>query len=153
MHAGAMKTHTRRSVRLVAASVLAGTVALAASGCAFVQRQTGDAWAVTYEVRVDRPTGSTLSDLRIDGAESRGNSPKVVTIGTAATTQRDGGGSRWEHKMVVIAKQQASVSATPESGATAQCRILLDGKREIAKQTSAAPGEPVTCSVRTPSFK
>ena len=148
-----MKTRTRRSVRLVAAAVLASSIVFAASGCAFVQRHTGDAWAVTYEVHVDRPTGSTLSDVRVEGAARRGDSPKLHKIGTELTTVKDGGGSRWEREVVVLAEQHASVRATPESGATARCRILLDGTREIAKQTSAAPGEPVTCSVHTPAFK
>lgn len=153
VHAGAMKTHARRSVRLVASAVLASSIVLAASGCAFVQRHTGDAWAVTYEVHVDQPTGSTLSGIRVEGAERRGDSPRLHKIGTEVTTAKDGVGSRWEREVVVLAEQHASVSATPEPGATARCRILLDGTREIAKQTSVAPGEPVTCSVHTPSFK
>ncbi|VXB96280.1 conserved hypothetical protein [Exiguobacterium sp. 8A] len=153
LHAEAMKTRTRRSIRLAAVSLLAGSVVLAASGCAFVQQQTGDAWAVTYEIRVDDPTGSTLSDIRVEGAEARGDESKLHKIGTEATTRTDGAGSAWVHEAVVLAKQRASVSATPAPGVTAECRILLDGKREIAKQTSDGPGEPVDCSVRTPSFK
>lgn len=147
-----MNARIQNSVRIVAAGLLAGAVALAGTGCSVIQQQTGDAWAVTYEVHVDRPVGARLSDVRVEGAERRGDAPEVHRIGAGETEAKDGEGSRWEHETVVLAEQRASVRATPEQGATATCRVLLDGEREIAAQTSSAPGKPVTCSVDTPAF-
>lgn len=146
-----MSERNRRTVRLLAAAVVVGSVALITTGCSVVQRQTGDAWAVTYEVQVDAPTGSALSDVRVEGAEQRGDAPEVHRLGTRDTDATDGDGSRWQHHAIVLAEQRASVRATPPEGATATCRILLDGKREIATET-ATVGEPVTCSADTPAF-
>lgn len=104
---------------------------------------------MTYEVSVDQPSGAALTDVRVEGAEKRGDAPEVHRLGTQETsTQKTG---TWEHESIVLAEQRASVRATPARGATATCRILLDGKREIATETAAA-GEPVTCSVDTPAF-
>ncbi|MBF4586503.1 hypothetical protein [Curtobacterium sp. VKM Ac-2887] len=149
-----MTERIHRPVRLVAAAVLAGGLALTATGCSFIQQQTGDAWAVTYQVQVDGPAGSELTDVRVEGAEKRGDAPEVHRLGTQETgTQKTGSQETgtWEHESIVLAEQRASVRATPARGATATCRILLDGKREIATETAAA-GEPVTCSVDTPAF-
>ncbi|WFR67565.1 hypothetical protein P9139_03400 [Curtobacterium flaccumfaciens] len=146
-----MSEHNRPTARLLAVVVVAGSVAVLATGCSFVQRQTGDAWAVTYEVQVDAPTGSALSDVRVEGAEQRGDAPEVHRLGTQDTDAADGDGSRWQHDVIVLAEQRASVRAAPPEGATATCRILLDGKREIATETATA-GEPVTCSADTPAF-
>ncbi|WP_420369240.1 hypothetical protein [Curtobacterium sp. L1-20] len=147
-----MTQRTSHPVRLLAATAVAASVALLGTGCAFVQQQTGDAWAVTYEVTVDRPAGSPLSDVTVEGAERRGDAPEVQRLGTRDTRATHGQGSRWEHESVVLAGQRASVSATPAPGATATCRVLLDGDREIATRTSPDPGAAVTCSVETPAF-
>ncbi len=147
-----MSERNRPTVRLVAAAVVAGSVAVLATGCSFVQQQTGDAWSVTYEVRVDQPRGAELTDVRVEGAERRGEAPGVHRLGTEETGATDGDGSHWEHETIVLAEQQASVRATPGAGATATCRILLDGKREIASETSARPGAAVRCSADTPAF-
>lgn len=149
-----MSERNRPTVRLLAAVVVAGSVAVLATGCSFVQQQTGDAWSVTYEVSVDQPSGAALTDVRVEGAKKRGDAPEVHRLGTQETgtqetsTQKTG---TWVHESIVLAEQRASVRATPARGATATCRILLDGKREIATETAAA-GEPVTCSVDTPAF-
>ncbi|RPE84707.1 hypothetical protein EDF28_0643 [Curtobacterium sp. PhB137] len=144
-----MSERSRPTVRLLAAVVVAGSVAVLATGCSFVQQQTGDAWSVTYEVSVDQPSGAALTDVRVEGAEKRGDAPEVHRLGTQETGTEETG--TWEHESIVLAEQRASVRATPARGATATCRILLDGKREIATETAAA-GEPVTCSVDTPAF-
>lgn len=144
-----MSERNRPTVRLLAAVVVAGSVAVLATGCSFVQQQTGDAWSVTYEVSVDQPSGAALTDVRVEGAEKRGDAPEVHRLGTQETGTEETG--TWEHESIVLAEQRASVRATPARGATATCRILLDGKREIATETAAA-GEPVTCSVDTPAF-
>lgn len=149
-----MSERNRPTVRLLAAVVVAGSVAVLATGCSFVQQQTGDAWSVTYEVSVDQPSGAALTDVRVEGAEKRGDAPEVHRLGTQETSTQETSTQKtgtWEHESIVLAEQRASVRATPARGATATCRILLDGKREIATQTAAA-GEPVTCSVDTPAF-
>lgn len=147
-----MSERNRPTVRLLAAAVVAGSVAVLATGCSFVQQQTGDAWSVTYEVRVDQPSGAALTDVRVEGAERRGEAPAVHRLDAQETGSSDGDGSRWEHDAIVLAEQRASVRATPGAGATATCRILLDGKREIASETSARPGDAVRCSADTPAF-
>ncbi|WP_263054923.1 hypothetical protein [Curtobacterium sp. RIT-PI-V] len=149
-----MSERNRPTVRLLAAVVVASSVAVLATGCSFVQQQTGDAWSVTYEVSVDQPSGAALTDVRVEGAEKRGDAPEVHRLGTQETGTQKTGTQRtgtWEHESIVLAEQRASVRATPARGATATCRILLDGKREIATETAAA-GQPVTCSVDTPAF-
>ncbi|ROR36576.1 hypothetical protein EDF63_0702 [Curtobacterium sp. JUb34] len=146
-----MTERIHRPVRLLAAAVLAGGLALTATGCSFILQQTGDAWAVTYQVQVDGPAGSELTDVRVEGAEKRGDAPEVHRLGAQETSTATTSGSAWEHEAIVLAEQRASVRATPPRGATATCRILLDGKREIATETAAA-GQPVTCSVDTPAF-
>ena len=143
-----MSTHNRPTARLLAATVVVGSIAVLATGCSL----GGDAWAVTYEVQVDRPIGSELSDLRVEGAEQRGDAPEVRRLGAQDTDTDDGDGSLWRHESVVVAEQHASVRATPPEGATATCRILLDGVREIASETSAQPGQAVHCSADTPAF-
>lgn len=142
----------RDTVRTVTAVALAAGIALAGSGCAYVQQQTGDAWAVTYEVHVDQPAGASLADVRVEGAERRGDAPAVHRLGDQETTKIDGDGSQWEHESVVLAEQRASVRVTPAPGATATCRILLDRGRQIAAATSSAPGATVTCAEDTPAF-
>ncbi|ROP72671.1 hypothetical protein [Curtobacterium sp. PhB115] len=146
-----MTERIHRPVRLVAGAVLAAGLALTATGCSFVQQQTGDAWSVTYQVQVDGPAGSELSDVRVEGAEKRGDAPEVHRLGTQKTSTAKTSGSAWEHESIVLAEQRASVRATPGPDATATCRILLDGEREIAAETSAA-GKAVTCSADTPAF-
>ena len=147
-----MSAHDRRPVRLASVAAVAGAVALLATGCSPIQQQIGDAWAVTYEVRVDRPVGADLTGVRVEGAERRGAAPETRDLGSVETGTAADGGSRWTRESVVLAEQRASVRATPEEGATATCRILLVGEREIATETSAAPGRPVRCSVQTPAF-
>lgn len=139
------------TVRLLAAVVVASSVAVLASGCSFIQQQTGDAWSVAYEVSVDQPSGAALTDVRVEGADKRGDAPEVHRLGAQETSTATTSGSAWEHDAIVLAEQRASVRATPPRGATATCRILLDGTREIATETAAA-GQPVTCSVDTPAF-
>jgi hypothetical protein len=94
-------------------AVVRDAVAALATGCSFVHRQTGDAWAVTYEVQVDAPAGSALSDVRVEGAEQRGDAPEVHRLGTRDTDATDGDGSRWQHDAIVLAEQCASIRATP----------------------------------------
>lgn len=150
-----MQNHTapaRVRVRTAAVAVTALSIALLSSGCAFVQQHVGDAWSVTYEVSVDQPTGAELTGVSFEGADERGDSPSTHEVGGATTGTEQSGGSSWEGETIVLAGGRAAVTATPSPGATATCRILLDGTREIATATSASPGEPAQCAIDTPAF-
>jgi len=151
-HTTPARVRTRARARTAAAAASALSVVLLASGCAFVQQHVGDAWSVTYEVSVDQPVGAELTGTEFDGAEKRGEEVTTQDVGTARTATAQDGGSSWEVESIVLAEGQASVTATPAPGATATCRILLDGTREIATATSASPGAPVECTVDTPRF-
>ena len=142
----------RTRARTTAAAASALSIVLLASGCAFVQQHVGDAWSVTYEVSVDQPVGAELTGTRFDGADARGDEVTTQDVGPVRTATAQDGGSSWEAESIVLAQGQASVTATPAPGATATCRILLDGTREIATATSASPGAPVECTVDTPRF-
>lgn len=141
----------RRLTRVAGASLAAVLVATMSSGCSFIHNQTTPAWSVTYEVEVDQPAGASLTDVSVEGAETRGDEPKNMPLAKQATSQPDGQGSTWKHEVIVLVKEHAAVRATPPAGAVATCRILLDGKREIAKSVSAA-GKSVSCEARTPDF-
>lgn len=142
----------RRLSRTIAAVLLCGSAMAAVAGCSFIEQQIGDAWAVTYEVSVDQPIGADLADIRIEGAENRGDTPSVHDVSDQQTTEENQGGSVWTHDLIVLAEQQASVRVIPPENATATCRILVGGDREIAKATSATPGAEVVCSADTPAF-
>jgi hypothetical protein len=139
------------------AATTAATLAIAAlalTGCTQIHQQVGDAWAVTYEVSVDAPDATPLHDVEYLGAERRGAAASTRTLSTASTKPaagNGGGGATWTHESIVLAEDTASVRATPPSGRTASCRILLDGKRVIADE-QGEPGKPVRCSAETPAF-
>jgi len=140
--------------KTLAAVAALAAVTLTLTGCAQLHQQVGDAWAVTYEVSVDAPDASTLHDVRYLGAEQRGDAATVRTISEAATRPgaANGGAAVWTHESIVLAKDPASVRATPPAGRIASCRILLDGKKVIAEEHGSA-GKPVRCHAETPAFK
>lgn len=76
-----------------------------------------------------------------------------MDAGTVATSNLADDASKavWSTTAMVTATQDSQITATPGPGATASCRILLDGTREIASET-AARGEAVTCAAATPEF-
>ncbi|WP_156364169.1 hypothetical protein [Curtobacterium sp. Leaf261] len=136
-----------------ATAAAAASALLLVSGCAQIRQQTGDAWSVTYEVSVDTQAGAALTEVATEGAEKRGEAPKVRDVGSVTTTAPEDGSatSTWTRESIVLAKDRAMVRATPPAGATATCRILLDGKKVIAER-HADPGAQVKCRVRTPAF-
>ncbi|OII31748.1 hypothetical protein BIU98_08345 [Curtobacterium sp. MMLR14_010] len=140
--------------KTLAAVAALAAVTLTLTGCSQLRQQTGDAWAVTYEVSVDAPDAGTLHDVRYLGAEQRGDAATTHTIPTASTRPgaADGGAATWTHESIVLAKDPASVRATPPAGQSASCRILLDGTKVIAEEHGAA-GKTVRCRVETPAFK
>jgi hypothetical protein len=146
---GCPMTNRTRALSAVAA---AAVLAIGLTGCSVVHQQIGDAWAVTYRVDVDAPAGAVLDGVEVEGAASRGDAPEVRKVSDATTSTARGSGSSWQREVIVLAKDRASVRATPPAGRTATCHVLLDGKRDIATATSSAPGAPVTCRADTPSF-
>lgn len=140
---------TRLSLTLVGALV----AVLAMSGCGFVQKQTSNAWSVSYEVTVVGEELNRLDAVSYLEAPSRGEDSETVDAGTVATSNLADDASKavWSTTAMVTATQDSQVTATPGPGTTASCRILLDGTREIASET-AARGEAVTCTAATPEF-
>lgn len=144
-----MRTTTMR--RTITALTLAAA-AVALTGCAQIHQQIGDAWAVTYEVRVDDPDSVALHDVSYLGAQQRGDAATTQRLRTASTKPApQDGTSSWEHETIVLAEDDADLRATPPAGDTASCRVLLDGERVIAEQTGE-PGREVRCTVTTPAF-
>ncbi len=134
-------THRHRSVALVAA----GAVALALTGCT----SSFDAWAVTYEVTVTGATAADLSAVSYAEEDGRYGPSSKIELGDVDVADTE---SMWSRDVVISASQWSYVTATPVGDGVASCRILLDGEREIESATAAA-GQPVTCSVPTPSFE
>ncbi|MBF4582526.1 hypothetical protein ITJ54_07580 [Curtobacterium sp. VKM Ac-2865] len=140
--------------KTLAAVAALAAVTLTLTGCSQLHQQVGDAWAVTYQVSVDAPDASILHDVRYLGAEKRGDAATTRTISKAATRPgaAHGGVATWTHESIVLAKDPASVRATPPAGRTASCKILLDGQKVIAEEHGSA-GKPVRCHAETPAFK
>lgn len=147
-----MSTSLRNLLRPFLAAA-AAIVLVPLTACSVVNQSFGDAWSVTYQVVVDRPQDVELTEVAVEGAEKRGASPEVTDLGSQTALASSGGeGALWEREVIVLAGEDARVSATPPSGSIATCRVMIDGTREIATATSEAPGEPVTCKVVTPAF-
>ncbi|WP_020660094.1 hypothetical protein [Amycolatopsis benzoatilytica] len=121
---------------------LSATIAVItlASVCA-CSNPTGKSWAITYEVTGAGPvTGISY------GESGNRYEDKVASHELTGPL-----GLPWKQDVVVSAGQPASVTATPSSAAVLTCRILLDKTKELAKATSPAAGEPVTCKHTTDS--
>lgn len=134
--------------------VAALALAVGATGCSAVEdfnKSTSDSWAVTYEVSVTGGDTSTINDIKYLESEKRGEAGTELSLSSGETKKDSEGGAVWSLESIVTAEKDAAVSATPGKGATATCRILLDGVKEIAAETSK-PGERVDCAVSTPAF-
>lgn len=140
-----MSTRSQSSRRAVAGAASLLALAAGLSGCAGVGEKFADAWAVTYELTVSG--GGGLTDVVYAEAPERGKDSQDVTAGAV-----DAASQPWEVVAQVTATQPARVSATPDEGSTASCRVLLDGVEEIVARTGE-PGERVMCEARTPTFK
>lgn len=148
-----MRMSSSRSLRTLLTAAAAAITLVSLTGCSVVNQHLGDAWAVKYQVVVDQPHDVELTDLHVGGSQKRGGSPKVTDMGTqTAIASVDGATAAWESELIVVAGDEALVSATPPSGSIATCHVIVDETREIATAISAAPGEPVTCRVTTPRF-
>jgi len=127
------------------------------AGCGAVDsydKAISDAWSVTYEVSVDGASDDTLSEVSYLEAEKRGEDSAEVTEDTVTANADEKKKTRkvWSVESTVTAQKDAAIAATPEKGATATCKILLDGVKEIASETGA-PGQRVDCEATTPAFK
>ncbi|MEB4614445.1 hypothetical protein [Leucobacter sp. M11] len=149
-----MSQNTTTHFRLAAAVGGALSIGLLLSACGAIDtamKSAADAWSVTYEVTTDSADPVALTEVSYLDMETRTSGQSTVRV-PDATTAADGAGlPRWTAETIVITGDSASVSATPPEGVAASCRILLDGKREIAAETGQ-PGEPVRCDEVTPKF-
>lgn len=138
-------SHSTKCRRRALISIVAAIAAVATlPGCS----ASYEAWAVTYEVSVADTASTSLTGVAYVEAQGRNGPSETIKLGDATGK---GSPASWSKEATVTATKLSSVTATPAPDGVATCRILLDGKREIDSQT-AAPGEPVICSVSTPPF-
>ena len=147
------RTRVLRSV-LVGGAALAFT--LGATGCQAIegiQKSTSDAYAITYEVSVTGGDTKTIKDVSYLDSDERGGDSVEKTSASEQTTAdaKNKATSVWTKEAMITAEKNAAVSATPGKGATASCKILIDGVKEISAVTGK-PGESVDCSAATPAF-
>ncbi len=150
-----MHTNTR-APRLLLAAAGVVTLGIGLTGCGAldaVVKSAADAWQVTYEVTTDSEAAVPLSEVAYLDMESRTDGQHLVEASDAETRAEPAhpGQSIWSQDSIVVVGDQAQITATPPAGVTASCRILLDGKKEVAAAT-AAPGEPVRCEAEAPEF-
>lgn len=129
-------------------------LAAGATGCSAVEdfnKSTSDSWAVTYEVSVTGGDTSKITDIKYLESEKRGEAGTELSLPSGKTTAEGKDTAVWSLESIVTAEKDAAISAVPGKGTTATCRILLDGVKEIAAETSK-PGERVDCAVTTPAF-
>jgi len=152
----AKSTATNRFSKILGSCTLLVALGLSITSCGIVEsfdRQTADAWSVTYELSVTGGTINGIDDVRYLEAPARGEASSETAVGEVATTNDSSNKRRasWQETVMVTTEDEAGISAAPRAGATATCRILLDGVKEIAAAT-AEVGKPVQCSVTTPAF-
>ncbi|MCW2288440.1 hypothetical protein EDF60_0630 [Leucobacter luti] len=140
-----------RSSSVLAAALLVGASLTGCSAIDAFKNSAADAWQVTYEVSVDSTEPTTLTAVSYLDQATRADTRAPVVNDSVTASPREGGIATWSVESIVIVGDTTSVTATPAEGLTATCRILLDGTREIASETSAA-GAPVQCEAVAPPF-
>lgn len=141
-------------LRTTATAVVALLLGVGASGCGAVaeyEKSISDSWAVTYEISLSGAGTGQLSDITYLESEQRGEAGTQLTLPSGKATADGNGKQVWSVESIVTAQEDAAVSAVPDAGVAATCRILLDESRQIATSTSA-PGERVDCTASTPAF-
>lgn len=146
-----------RNIARMSASTAFLALGVGLAGCGAVDsydKAISDAWSVTYEVSVDGASDDTLSEVSYLEAQKRGEESAEVTEDTVTANADEKKKSRkvWSVESMVTAEQDATIAATPGKDATATCKILLDGVKEIASETGV-PGQRVDCEATTPAFK
>ncbi|MEV5593312.1 hypothetical protein [Streptomyces sp. NPDC052496] len=137
-----MTDRDRPKPRITRGGVLLTVTAVSACGLmlfgALQLKQAGAAWSLTYE------------------ATSTGGPPEAAEVRYRHSDSGDereerAGGKRlpWRETVVVDAGEEAWVEVRPAGKGTASCRILLDGRRQVASGKSPGPGEPAVCRVTT----
>ncbi|MEU6980777.1 hypothetical protein [Streptomyces sp. NPDC046371] len=99
---------------------------------------TGKAWDITYTASGSE--GAALSVVYQDTASRYLWGDRSVREHVEPNVHKT-----WSKNVLLAANRQAKVTVTPQAGASATCRIVLDGKKELAQSTSAAPGQPAVC--------
>jgi hypothetical protein len=127
-----------KTLAVIAALVLVGAGFLVAIDRVGWSEISGKAWAVTYEV-----TGPASAPVQISYVENPDRYERDAPRTTSVT-----GTVPWSADVVINSGQQAEVTATPSGNEALSCRVLLDGERVWASST-AAPGQPVTCTKLT----
>lgn len=146
--------HKLRSLfRILSLTALVGVSVV---GCGAVEsrnKQIADAWSVTYEVSVSGASTSSLDNITYLESPGRGGESTENSLDSAATTPdpENPTVALWQQTVTVTAEDEAGVAATVPKGATATCRILLDGVKEIQSKT-VADGQRIECKVQTPAF-
>ncbi|MFH8404713.1 hypothetical protein ACH4FX_08040 [Streptomyces sp. NPDC018019] len=139
-----MTDRDRRKPRITRGGVLLTLSALTACGLMFYGalqlRDSGTAWSLTYEatstggpphadeVRYRHDSGPHPGGERLDDRTGRTRLP-------------------WRRTVVVNGGEEARLEVMPAGNGTASCRILLDGRREVAAGKSPGPGKPAVCRV------
>ncbi|MHA6969110.1 hypothetical protein ACX5K5_15600 [Glutamicibacter bergerei] len=147
---------TARPGKRAAVCAMAVIAGISLTGCGAVEsfnKQTADAWSVTYEVTVTGETINAVDQIVYLESPGRGEASAETTMETAATVNdaKNADTATWRETTIVTAEDDAGVAATPRKGASATCRVLLDGEKEISTKTGAV-GERVECRVKTPAF-
>jgi len=152
----AKNTKTNRFTKILGSCSLLVVLGLSVTSCSVVEsfdRQTSDAWSVTYEVSVSGGIINGIDDVKYLEAPNRGETSSETVIAEVATTNDASNrqSASWQKTVIVTAEEKAGISVAPRAGATATCRVLLDGVKEITAVTGEA-GKPVECSISTPAF-
>ncbi|GAA1948596.1 hypothetical protein [Amycolatopsis minnesotensis] len=116
----------------------------AVAGLCSCSNPSGKSWAITYELSGDAP-GATVTELTYNESNDR---YQDEVSGHRLTGPL---GLPWKLDVVVSAGRAAMVTATPAGKAVLSCRVLLDGKKELAKATAPGPGQAVKCDRTTDS--
>lgn len=109
-------------------------------GMAWLQHASAKGWSVTYEVTSD--SSEAPQQLTYLQAKQRGDNSTKSTTNTTAPS--------WRHRSFVTAGQPAEVTATPPTGHTSHCKIILNRgghEKVLTEGNSMTPGGPAVCKV------
>ncbi|WGD37415.1 hypothetical protein [Lysinibacter sp. HNR] len=143
------RSHNSLSLLLASGAALSAAVLL--TGCGAIANEFANTYAITYEVTLSGPDTSELAEYSFEGKESRVADAEIVQSGGKGVPSLKTTKGVWTHETMIQSTKKASISATPLPGTIAHCRILIDGKKEIAS-VEGKPGEAVTCEAVTPDF-
>lgn len=143
--------HTRTAGKTIAVAISLTALLPALVGCSALTQALADKWAVTYKIELTGQDTSSLESFEFLGKAESDSEPTVTKSTAKGAPSLEAAGGVWTTDTIVETTKEASVTAKPQAGTTATCRILLDGKDELLSVTGK-PGESVTCSAKTPKF-